>query len=97
MTEKEEKALEKRAKKSVELIAKYQECFAGENGEDVIKDILKDCGIILPSFDPDPYRNAFNEGRKDVAFRLMRILQIDIHKYYKMIQEGLKPQDYTSI
>lgn len=82
-----QKAFAERAKKSMTLVQNYKDTFTDDVGEKVLMDILKDSGMLSICFDSDPLVMAYNEGRRDIALRLMTILEIDMKQYKQLLEE----------
>lgn len=58
------------------LVHKYKTVFGGQDGEDVLLDILKFCKVNQPTYIPgDPHTSAFNEGMRRVGLRLLSLTQ----------------------
>lgn len=70
----------KRRNNSVKIIAQYQELFKTSDGKAVLQDLVKDCGVFTSSFSEDTHATAFNEGKRAVALRLIKILKINTDK-----------------
>lgn len=77
----------KKQEASLKLISIYQSVFESPPGQKVLQDIISDCGVLSSSLDKDPITMAFNEGRRSVALRLMKILKTDTGKLKKIIDE----------
>jgi hypothetical protein len=52
----------------------YARAFAGEAGRAVLADLEGRAFVRATSFDPDPQRAAFNEGRRSLALHILRML-----------------------
>jgi hypothetical protein len=52
----------------------YRRAFAGEAGGAVLADLEARAYVRATSFDPDPQRAAFNEGRRSLALHILRML-----------------------
>lgn len=83
----------KKSEESLALIRHYQITFESKEGQKVLNDIISDCGILTATFDKDPLSLAFNEGKRSVALRLLKILNIDTAKLKTQIQEIEKERD----
>lgn len=52
---------------------------------------LQSCGLLGPAFHQDPYINAYNQGKRDVALALQsQILSTDFEAYMLMLNENAK-------
>lgn len=51
--------------------------LSDRNGRKAVWDWLSHCGILGASFDRDPVRTAFNEGRRDVGLWMLAQLEIE--------------------
>lgn len=65
---------------SVRIIKQYQELFKTTDGKAVLQDLVKDCGVFTSSFSEDTHVTSFNEGKRSVALRLIKILKINTDK-----------------
>ena len=55
----------------------YKKAFEGERKE-VLDDILNMARVYMPSFESDPYQNAYRCGARDLALRIQQIVESDI-------------------
>lgn len=53
----------------------YLRVFEGEAGKAVLADIEARAYVRDTSFNPDPQRTAFNEGRRSLALHIRRMLE----------------------
>ena len=78
-------------KKKLELVQQlkndYTVAFGSPEGQRVLHDILKNCHVLQPTFDLDPYQSAFNEGARNEALRVLSILQYSPHDFVRVAQE----------
>ncbi len=70
------------------IIQKFKRVFSGSEGEEVIKELMKKNFVLDSSFTSDPYRTAFNEGRRSLIMDILYILQIDEKKYFDLIEDS---------
>lgn len=70
----------KKRNSSVKLIAQYQELFKTDDGKVVLQDLLKETGVFHSSYSDEPYAMAFNEGKRSVGLRLMKVLKMNTQK-----------------
>ncbi len=70
----------------VTKIKDYLTAFGSESGKRVLADLMKFGNMLGPSFATDPYRTAFNEGRRDVALYILNQLNYDLEKLRQHMQ-----------
>lgn len=78
----------KREKKISDTIVRYHKVFGTEDGELVLHDMMKSCHMMEPSFDPNPYETAFNEGARSVVLRILRTIKTDPDALLRMVEQG---------
>ena len=84
----EETDSEKVLKKAIKTQAYYKQTFATPEGKEVLKDLLNSCGVLTTSFVPgDPYHTAYNEGRREIANRILAMVEADPEIYQKLFSE----------
>jgi hypothetical protein len=62
--------------------------FAGPSGQIVLADLMRASGIGASSFAGDPHRTAFNEGQRNVAIYLIRMINSDPDAAARMLRSG---------
>jgi len=65
----------------------YQRTFGSDYGKRVLRDLMVECHVLGSSFSKDPSLMAFKEGEKNVALRIMKILNVNIDELEKHIKE----------
>ena len=68
------------------LIMAYIRVFEGQQGELVLKDLSERCMAERRTFDADPYKTAFNEGRRSVYLEILQmrdVRRLDLQKTAK--------------
>jgi hypothetical protein len=60
--------------KTKQLKTDYEFVFRTAEGERVLNDIIKSAHVLEPTFTPDPYETAFREGERNVALRILALL-----------------------
>ncbi len=64
----------------------YRKVFSDNEGEYVLADIYKFCGMDRPSYvEGSPDRTAYNEGMKRVALRIKGIMNQSSHDVDKLV------------
>lgn len=59
-------------------------------GRRTLYNILAFCGVFQQTFDPDPYKTAYNEGRRSVGLALThRLVVHNAAMYERMVTENL--------
>jgi len=56
------------------LHQQYMATFDGPAGKAVLEDLMKRCGLLVPSYNSDPIRMAFNEGKRGIALYIYNML-----------------------
>mgnify|MGYP003639201967 CR=1 FL=1 len=78
-------------KRQLEIIQQlkndYTIVFGSPEGQRVLHDMLKNCHVLQPTFDVDPYQSAFNEGARNEALRVLSILQYNPRDFVRVAQE----------
>lgn len=54
----------------------YIRTFEGPNGQLVLKDLAMRCMAERRTFDADPYKTAFNEGRRSVYLEILQMRDV---------------------
>lgn len=65
----------------------YIRVFEGEDGKAVMADLEARNFLNRPTFDPDPYMTAFNEGQRAVLVYIKNVMSIDITKEEEVFNE----------
>lgn len=75
-------------KKQTDTVTAYQRVFATEDGETVLKDLMKLGWFDRSSFAPDnQYETAFREGQRAMVLRVINIVNTD-PKYLAELIKG---------
>ena len=53
----------------------YQDCFSGEAGQYVLKDLENTCYMKYTTFSTEPIEMAFREGIRAVYLHILRMLK----------------------
>jgi hypothetical protein len=64
----------------MDLARRYRRVFNSEDGKIILADLEKRCFGKHPSFDENPIRMAFNEGRRSVYLSIQTMLELDLKK-----------------
>lgn len=75
------------------VIYAYQRLFKTEDGQIVLKDLMRSCHFDQPSFDPDPYRTAFNEGERHLLLRILKTINSDPEQLLQLIKDNQEKQN----
>lgn len=81
------KRLAKKTQFKVDLLTTYQKVFDSEDGKLILHDMMKANGMFDTTFDENPYRTAFQEGRRSVITNLIMLLGKDANEMYKQFKE----------
>ena len=79
--------MEKQAKQSLIVNSAYKKVFADEDGKIVLHDLMRSTGYNSTTFEPCPYRTAFNEGARSVVVRILQTIEVDPEAFQKMISD----------
>lgn len=72
----------------------YQATFDSETGKEVLKDLAVFCGAAKSSFDSDPLKMAFREGRREVWLRIKTQLNITEDDIWNLFNQEKNQEDY---
>jgi hypothetical protein len=68
----------------------YRRLFDSEDGTMVLEDMCKMCNFNASTFSNDPLEMAFNEGKRSIILRIMRVLKSDPTELFKLIEDNQK-------
>lgn len=71
----------------------YKRLFSTEDGQIVLKDLMRAGHFDQPSFDADPYLTAFNEGERHLLLRIIRTINSDPEKLLQLIKDNQEKQN----
>tara|TARA_R110002096_G_scaffold346689_1_gene540217 strand:+ start:771 stop:1052 length:282 start_codon:yes stop_codon:yes gene_type:complete len=74
-----------KAEKAASLTLQAYKIFHTKNGEKVLTDLAKECGLFVPSSSLDPQALAFREGQREVVHKLLTLSNMkmaDLHKLF---------------
>lgn len=74
--------------------AAYKAVFDGAQAEIVLKDLARFCRAVDSSFDENPYKMAYIEGRREVYLRILTHIDQDIRPTSKLINQYEGEYDY---
>jgi len=80
--------VDKGTEQQLASIADYQRTFSSKHGKKVLRHLMRNCGIMMPSMDlnnPSELGLAFNEGRRSVAIEILEKIRADLVKIEKEI------------
>jgi hypothetical protein len=73
-------------KKLVNLVKDYQKVFNSKEGQHALFDLIRRSEILnSASSDWDPYRLAFNEGRRSIVLYILSKLDTDPEAFRKIL------------
>lgn len=82
-----------RDKKRAETVQRYKKVFGSPDGEEIIKDLIKSCGILNPMFSNDPIVMSYNEGRRSVVLDMINLLDFDEKRIYDLTRQVQKERN----
>ena len=74
--------------KKIHRAAVFQRVFTGPEGEEALKLFDDITGYRANTFDTDPYKNAYNAGVRSVALFIHNVLDGDVEKARKILEQG---------
>ena len=80
----------RRAAQARTTLNAYRRLFSTEDGQTVLKDLMKSCFFLRPSIGKDPYETYTNEGMRMAVLRIVETSKINesqIENLTKAIQE----------
>lgn len=73
---------------------KLRQLLAAPHFQEIMWDILTDCGVYRTSFVNDPYVTAFNEGQRQVGLQIIkRVFDADPNAYTQMRLSNNKKEE----
>jgi hypothetical protein len=57
--------------------AAYRDLFATPDGISVLRDLVKQCGVLKLEFNPDARMAAWEEGRRSVLIQILKTIHTD--------------------
>lgn len=83
---------EKREQQKISLIQDYLVLFGCDEGTRVLYDIMKNCYMLKPTYDPDPMLSARNEGKREAALQILTIINFDIGTLLKRLEAQIEKE-----
>lgn len=81
------------ADRRLATLADYQRTFTTAHGKRVLRRMMKECGMMEPSYVPgDPQGTAFNEGRRSAVLDVCNRLKLDLKKIEHQLTK-VEPED----
>ena len=56
----------------------FKECFATEQGQEVLIKLVKDYHVFKTTPTPDPYLSAWQEGQRSVVLKILEMVDTDL-------------------
>lgn len=56
----------------------YKECFATEQGTEVLTKLIRDHFVFKTTPTPDPYLSAWQEGQRSVILKILEMVDTDL-------------------
>lgn len=78
--------VDKQIRKAEKVNLSYKEVFSGQMGEEVIKDLISLSGLMASTESLDPQKLAFREGQRDIVFRILHAVDMDVGEYIKNLR-----------
>lgn len=73
-------------KKKLDDVIYYQQLFASVEGKIVLADLIKKNFVLSNTFNEDPYKSAFNQGKRDAINEIISILNVDVDEVVEMLK-----------
>ena len=67
---------------------KYASCFAGLEGQDVLLDILTECGVFSELRHTDPIELSMANAERNVAIRIAARAGINVSQYVELMKQA---------
>ena len=80
-------------KRIVQRVVDYHKVFGTEEGKKVLEDICKTCGLNQSSMAANPNDVIFKEGMRNVALRILTVLQMDPIKMVQSFERQNPEED----
>lgn len=80
-------------KKRVEVVQAYLRTFATADGKKVLQDLMESCNINKSCFSENPYEMARLEGERNVALRILSVLNTDETKLLEIFKDNTDRND----
>lgn len=78
----------KPADRILAVMADYQRTFATPHGKRVLRRMMKECGMMEPSYVAlDPQGTAFNEGKRAAVLEICNRLKMDLRAIEHQLTE----------
>lgn len=68
--------MKRRAAKATETINSYRRLFSTEDGQTVLKDLMRSCHYHSSTIGKDPQETAYNEGMRSVVMRIFQTMNL---------------------
>jgi hypothetical protein len=80
--------------KMKDTIVCYKRLFDSDDGQKVLKDLMRSCHMTSTTFDSDPQQQAFNEGARSVVLRIMNTINLSEHKLSEFMKQMEEQDEY---
>lgn len=67
------------------VVQAYKSTFNSQEGQLVLKDLMKACHFNSSTYDKDPYETHFNEGARSVVLRILKTTNTNMDKLNEML------------
>jgi hypothetical protein len=82
-------AKKKVSTKKLDVTSDYKTVFTSEAGKRVLWDIMRNSFVLASTYCENSNEMALREGQRNVALRILSVLQTDEQKLLQQIEEGL--------
>lgn len=80
--------------KRLATIADFKRTFETAHGKRVLRRMMKECGMMEPSYVPgDPQGTAFNEGKRAAVLDICNRLKLDLKKIENQLTTVSEEED----
>lgn len=83
-------AKKKVSTKKLDITSDYKTVFTSEAGKRVLWDIMRNSFVLASTYCDNPHETALREGQRNVALRILSVLQTDEKKLLQQIEEGFE-------
>ena len=68
------------------VLKAYKDLFSTPNGQLVLADLMKECGVVKSSYRGNPDDLLFNEGKRIIGLYVLANTNVDLSALTKMLE-----------
>lgn len=77
----------------LKLHASYRKVFGNEDGERILRHLLKECGILNPRITVDANMLLVKQGQQHIVLSILKILGMDKNVIIEQLKQSLNNED----